>query len=217
VHSYLLTDAAQLMAPGRCSSCPASLARRASQPNGFLAIVGPPCHTQQVQWRPATPASHSCCRRCCRRCRPLSSTVQAAAAVLLHPALPCTSDDFRAGHRDLLREGTLLGKAGLLRCGVFCDGQGGLPKDHLAAQVLEVGLHRQRQAKVVGEEVLGGDLRWWVGECHSVGSMAGAGVCSSARGCWVSPQVVQPRGHTQQVLLRAGGLALVKFRVTLKP
>ena len=53
----------------------------------------------------------------------------------------------------------LVSEAGLIVDLILLQGRRPLPENHLAGQVLKVGIHGQRQAKLVGEEVLCGDLR----------------------------------------------------------
>jgi hypothetical protein len=51
-----------------------------------------------------------------------------------------------------------MGKAGLIVDLFLLQGWRPLPKDHLAGEVLEIGVHCQWQAELIGEEVLCGDL-----------------------------------------------------------
>lgn len=53
----------------------------------------------------------------------------------------------------------LMSETGLVVRLIRLDGGRALPKDHLAGQVIKVGVHGQRQPELIGEKILRWDLR----------------------------------------------------------
>ncbi|GIL50358.1 hypothetical protein Vafri_6586 [Volvox africanus] len=102
-----------------------------------------------------------------RICSPLGAHHEPAKEVIPKKSFQTTSvcpsrtlSRARRQHRTVRPAGdaALHGEAGLVVSWIFVHWRGSLAEDHGAGEVLEVGVHGQRQPELIREESLGGDL-----------------------------------------------------------